>query len=163
MPNSCNSITKITLIFVLMYLGSCSSTSHSTFSENLYVGKFSLTNEINSSNFNIKIKAFPKNVIIQVGKPLFGNLLKIEFHSSGVFSFDPKIDDEYLVLLKKFDTKEYMYFFDACFNNLNKNKRSIIVKNFDFELKCDHQNPDTLLVHLIYGEEMFIKGVLWRG
>ena len=144
-------------------MGSCSSTSHSTFSENLYVGKFSLTNEINSSNFNIKIKAFPKNVIIQVGKPLFGNLLKIELHSSGVFSFDPKIDDEYLVLLKKFDTKEYMYFFDGCFKNFNKNKRSIIVKNFDFELKCDRQNPDTLLVHLIYGEEMFIKGVLKRG
>ena len=144
-----------------MYLGSCSSTSHSTFSENLYVGKFSLTNEINSSNFNIKIKAFPKNVIIQVGKPLFGNLLKIEFHSSGVFSFDPKIDDEYIVLLKKFDTKEYMSFFDACFKNFNK--KSLIVKNFDFELKCDHQNPDTLLVHLIYGEEMFIKGVLKRG
>ena len=142
-------------------MGSCSSTSHSTFSENSYVGKFSLTNEINSSNFNIKIKAFPKNVIIQVGKPLFGNLLKIEFHSSGVFSFDPKIDDEYIVLLKKFDTKEYMSFFDACFKNFNK--KSIIVKNFDFELKCDHQNPDTLLVHLIYGEEMFIKGVLKRG
>ena len=161
MPNSCNSITKITLIFFLIYFGSCSSTSHSTFSENSYVGKFSLTNEINSSNFNIKIKAFPKNVIIQVGKPLFGNLLKIEFHSSGVFSFDPKIDDEYLVLLKKFDTKEYMSFFDACFKNFNK--KPIIVKNFDFELKCDHQNPDTLLVHLIYGEEMFIKGVLKRG
>ena len=144
-----------------MYLGSCSSTSHSTFSENLYLGKFSITNEINSSNFNIKIKAFPKNVIIQVGKPLFGNLLKIEFHSSGVFSFDPKIDDEYIVLLKKFDTKEYMSFFDACFKNFNK--KSIIVKNFDFELKCDHQNPDTLLVHLIYGEEIFIKGVLRRG
>ena len=144
-------------------MGSCSSTSHSTFSENSYVGKFSLTNEINSSNFNIKIKAFPKNVIIQVGKPLFGNLLKIEFHSSGVFSFDPKIDNEYLVLLKKFNAKEYMYFFDACFKNLDKNKRSIIVKNFDFELKCDQQNPDTLLVHLIYGEEMFIKGVLRRG
>ena len=161
MPNSCNSITKITFIFFLIYLGSCSSTSHSTFSENLYLGKFSLTNEINSSNFNIKIKAFPKNVIIQVGKPLFGNLLKIEFHSSGVFFFDPKIDDEYLVLLKKFDTKEYMSFFDACFKNFNK--KSLIVKNFDFELKCDHQNPDTLLVHLIYGEEMFIKGVLRRG
>ena len=144
-------------------MGSCSSTSHLTFSENLYVGKFSFTNEINSSNFNIKIKAFPKNVIIQIGKPLFGNLLKIEFHSSGVFSFDPKIDDEYLVLLKKFDTKEYMYFFDACFKKFDKNKRSIIVKNFDFELKCDHQNPDTLSVHLIYGEEMFIKGVLRRG
>ena len=93
-------------------MGSCSSTSHSTFSENLYLGKLSLTNEINSSNFNIKIKAFPKNVIIQIGKPLFGNLLKIEFNSSGVFSFDPKIDDEYLVLLKKFDAKEYVYFFD---------------------------------------------------
>ena len=144
-------------------MGSCSSTSHSTFSENLYVGKFSLTNEINSSNFNIKIKAFPKNVIIQIGKPLFGNLLKIEFHSSGVFSFDPKIDDEYLVLLKKFDTKEYMYFFDACFKSLDQNKRSIIVKNYGFELKCDHENLDTLSVHLIYGEEMLIKGVLRRG
>jgi len=163
MPNSCNSITKITLIFFLISLSSCSSTSHSTFSENLYVGKFSFTNEINSSNFNIKIKAFPKNVIIQIGKPLFGNLLKIEFNSSGVFSFDPKIDDEYLVLLKKFDTKEYMYFFDACFKNLDKNKRSIIVKNFDFELKCDHQDSDTLSVNLIYGKEMFIKGVLRRG
>ena len=144
-------------------MGSCSSTSHSKFSENLYVGKFLFTNKKNSSNFNIKIKAFPKNVIIQIGKPLIGNLLKIEFHSSGVFSFDPKIDDEYLILLKKFDTKEYMYFFDVCFKNLDKNKPSIIVKNFDFELKCYRQNPDTLSVHLIYGEEMLIKGVLRHG
>ena len=160
MPNSCNSISKISLIFFLIFLGSCSSTSHSTFSENLYVGKFSFTNEINSYNFNIKIKTLPKNVIIQIGKPLFGNLLKIEFNYSGDFSFDPKIDAKYLDLLKNFDAKEYIYFFDSCFKSLEKNKRSFIVKKFNFKLKCNRQTTGGLLVHLIYGEEMIIKGIL---
>tara|TARA_Y100000994_G_scaffold71873_1_gene58876 strand:- start:807 stop:1298 length:492 start_codon:yes stop_codon:yes gene_type:complete len=163
MPNSCNSITKIILIFFLIFLGSCSSTSHSTFSENLYVGKFSFTNEINASNFNIKIKALPKNVIIQIGKPLFGNLLNIEFNYSNGFSFNPKIDGDYLDLLKNFDSNEYIYFFESCLKNLENNKRPFIIKKFNFELKCNHQNTGTILIHLIYGEEMIIKGILRRG
>ena len=41
--------------------------------------------------------------------------LKDKIHSSERFShLIQEIDDEYLIIIKKFDTKEYMYFFDAC-------------------------------------------------
>ena len=105
----------------------------------------------------------PKNVIIQIGKPLFGNLLNIEFNYSNGFSFNPKIDGDYLDLLKNFDSNEYIYFFESCLKNLENNKRPFIIKKFNFELKCNHQNTGTILIHLIYGEEMIIKGILRRG
>ena len=163
MPNSCNSISKLISILFLVSLGSCSSISHSTFSEKVFIGKLSLTNTKDHSNFNIKVKAFPKNVIIQIGKPLFGNLLKIQFNNSTGLSFDPKIDNRYLSLLKKFKKKDYIKFFNSCFNNFNIAEKVFILKKSDVELQCIHQDQDTLLVNFFYENEISFYGVLKRG
>ena len=162
MPNSCNSISKLISILFLVSLGSCSSISHSTFSEKVFIGKLSLTNTKDHSNFNIKVKAFPKNVIIQIGKPLFGNLLKIQFNNSTGLSFDPKIDNRYLSLLKKFKKKDYIKFFNSCFNNFNIAEKVFILKKSDVELQCIHQDQDTLLVNFFYENEISFYGVLKR-
>ena len=163
MPNSCNSISKLISILFLVSLGSCSSISHSTFSEKVFIGKLSLTNTKDHSNFNIKVKAFPKNVIIQIGKPLFGNLLKIQLNHSTGLTFNPKIDNQYLSLLKKFKNEDYIQFFNSCFNNFNINKKIFILKKFDLEIKCAHQEQDTLLVNIYYRDEININGILKRG
>jgi hypothetical protein len=117
----------------------------------------------NNSNFNVKVKAFPKDVIIQIGKPLFGNLLKIQFNNSTGLSFDPKIDNRYLSLLKKFKKKDYIKFFNSCFNNFNIAEKVFILKKSDVELQCIHQDQDTLLVNFFYENEISFYGVLKHG
>jgi len=105
----------------------------------------------------------PENVIIQIGKPLFGNLLKIEFDHSTGLTFDPKIDNEHLYLLQSFDNKDYVNFFNSCFGKLNIKKNIFILKKYDFELKCNHQNNDTVSIHMTYKTELKISGLLKHG
>ena len=163
MPNSCNSISKLISILFLVSLGSCSSISHSTFSEKVFVGKLSFTNTHDLSNFNIRVKAFPENVIIQIGKPLFGNLLKIQFNNLTGLSFDPKIDNQYFYLVKKIKNEDYIKFFNSCFNNFNITEKVSILEKSDIEFKCIRQDQDTLLVSFFYGNEISFNGVLKRG
>lgn len=163
MPNSCNSITKIISIFLLIFLGSCTSISHSTFSERVFVGKLSFTNTQSRSNYNVRVNALPEKVIIQIGKPLFGNLLKIEFDHSAGLSFDPKIDNEYLYLFQSFEKKDYVNFFNSCFSELNIDKNIFILKKYDFELKCNHQNNGTVSIYMTYKTKLKIIGLLKSG
>ena len=163
MPNSCNSISKLISILFLVSLGSCTSISDSTFSEKVFIGKLSLTDPQNRSNFNIKVKAFPENVIIQIGKPLFGNLLKIQFNYSSGLSFNQKIDNEYLTSLKEFKNKDYSKFLNSCFNNFNINKKVFILKKNNVGFECIHLDKDTLLINFFYGNEINFDGVLKRG
>ena len=163
MPNSCNSISKLISILFLVSLGSCSSISHSTFSEKVFVGKLSFTSTQDHSNFNVRVKVFPENVIIQIGKPLFGNLLKIQFNHSTGLSFNPSIDDQYLALLKKFKKEDYIKFFNSCLNSFNITEKVFILKKYDVEFKCIHQDQDTLLVNFFYGNEINFNGMIKRG
>ena len=163
MPNSCNSITKIISIFLLIFLGSCTSISHSTFSERVFIGKLSFTNTQSRSNYNVRVNALPEKVIIQIGKPLFGNLLKIEFDNSTGLSFDPQIDNDYLYLLQSFNNKDYINFFNSCFGELNIEKNMFIIKKHDFELKCNYQNNATVSVYMTYKTNLKIIGLLKSG
>ena len=163
MPNSCNSISKFFSILFLVCLGSCASISPSIFSEKVFVGKLSLTNTQNQSNFNVRVIAFPENVIIQIGKPLFGNLLKIKFNHSVGLSFDPRIDNQYLSLLEEFQNKDFIKFFNLCFSNFNVAEKIFILKKYDVQFKCIHQDQDTLLLNFLYGNEININGALKRG
>ena len=163
MPNSCNSISKLISILFLVSLGSCTSISDSTFSEKVFMGKLSLTSPQNRSNFNIEVKAFPENVIIQIGKPLFGNLLKIQFNYSSGLSFNQKIDNRYLSSLKEFKNKDYRKFLYSCFNDFNINKKVFILKKNNIRFECIHHDKDTLLISFFYGNEINFDGVLKRG
>ena len=163
MPNSCNSISKLISILFLVSLGSCTSISDSTFSEKVFMGKLSLTSPQNRSNFNIKVKAFPENVIIQIGKPLFGNLLKIQFNYSSGLSFNQKIDNRYLAALNEFKNKDYRKFLYSCFNDFNINEKVFILKKNNIGFECIHNDKDTLLINFFYGNEINFDGVLKRG
>ena len=163
MPNSCNSISKLISILFLVSLGSCSSISHSTFSEKVFAGKLFFANTQDLSNYNIRVKAFPENVIIQIGKPLFGNLLKIQFNHSTGLSFNPKIDNQYLSLLMLFKNEDYIKFFNSCLNDFTVTEKVFVLKKYDVEFKCIHQDQDTLLVNFFYRNEINIKGALKRG
>ena len=105
----------------------------------------------------------PEKVIIQIGKPLFGNLLKIEFDHSAGLSFDPQIDNEYLYLLQGFKNKDYINFFNSCFGEQNIDKNMFILKKHDFELKCNYQNKSTVSVYMTYKTKLKIIGLLKSG
>ena len=163
MPNSCNSISKLFSILFLVSLSSCSSISHSTFSEKVFLGKLSFTNTQDKSSFNVRVKAFPENVIIQIGKPLFGNLLKIQFNYSSGLSFNQKINNRYLSALKEFKNKNYRKFLYSCFNDFNINEKVFILKKNSVGFECIHDDKDTLLINFFYENEINFNGVLKRG
>jgi hypothetical protein len=127
------------------------------------VGKISVANSQSRSNYSIRVSVLPENVIIQIGKPLFGNLLKIQLNHSTGLTFNPKIDNQYLSLLKKFKNEDYIQFFNSCFNNFNITEKVSILEKSDIEFKCIRQDQDTLLVSFFYGNEISFNGVLKRG
>ena len=66
-------------------------------------------------------------------------------------------------MLKKFKKKDYIKFFNSCFNNFNIAEKVFILKKSDVELQCIHQDQDTLLVNFFYENEISFYGVLKRG
>ena len=80
MPNSCNSMTKIILACCVVLLSACSSISQSTNPGKSYIGKLKLSQNNLVSNFIVRIDVFPEDIIIQVSKPILGNLIKIKFN-----------------------------------------------------------------------------------
>src|SRR5210317_288841 len=151
MPNSFNSITKFISIFLLIFLSSCSSISHTTFSEKLFVGKISVANSQSRSNYSIRVSVLPDNVILQIG-----------FDYSRGLSVDPEVNSEYLSLLGSLNKKDYMNFFDFCFDDLKSDDNIFLIKRHDFELKCNYQNIDTFAFDLAYKTKLKIFGVLKR-
>ena len=105
----------------------------------------------------------PKDVIIQIGKPLFGNLLKIQFNYSSGLSFNQKIDNQYLSSLKEFKNKDYRKFLNSCFSDFNINEKVFILKKDNVEFECIHHDKNTLLINFFYGNEINFDGVLKRG
>jgi hypothetical protein len=156
-------MSKLISLLFLVFLGSCTSISDSTFSEKVFIGKLSLSGPQNRSNFNIKVKAFPENVIIQIGKPLFGNLLKIQFNYLSGLSFNQTIDNRYFSSLMEFKNKDYRKFLNSCFNDFNINEKVFILKKNNVGFECIHHDTDTLLINFFYGNEVNFDGVLKRG
>jgi hypothetical protein len=163
MPKSCNSISKIISISFVVFLSSCASISQLTFSEQLFVGKLSFTDTKSQSSFKVSVQAFSEKTIIQIDKPLFGNLLKIEFDYLEGFSFNPRVDKRYLSLLRRFKKKDYINFFNKCFSNYHTAVKIFNLKKEDIELKCTFRNEDAVFVDFIFGNEININGVLKRG
>lgn len=127
------------------------------------MGKISVANAQSRSNYSIRVSVLPENVIIQIGKPLFGNLLKIQFNYSSGLSFNQKIDNRYLFSLMEFKNKDYRKFLNSCFNDFNINEKVFILKKNNVGFECIHHDADTLLVNFFYGNEVNFDGVLKRG
>ena len=162
MPNSCNSMTKIILVWCVVLLSACSSKFQSTIPEKSYIGKLDFLQNDLVSNFIVRINIYSEDIIIQVSKPIFGNLLKIKFSQNYGIIIDQEIDDSYLSLLNNFNNKEYSYFFISCFNYLDADKNVFrITKNY-IELKCEYMGPDTFSIFFIKNDIFSINGILKR-
>ena len=162
MPNSCNSMTKIILACCVVLLNACSSISQSTNPGKSYIGKFQLTQNNLISNFIVRVNVFPEDTIIQVSKPLLGNLIKIKFNQNDGITSNQGLDNSSLILFNNFNNKEYSYFFNSCLNYLNADKNVFKINKNDIELKCKYKELDTFSVIFVNDNIFSINGILKR-
>lgn len=146
----------------MVILSACSSISQSTNLEKSYIGKLNLSQNNLVSKFIIRINVFSEDTIIQVSKPILGNLIKIKFNQNDGITTNQELDSSILTLFNNFNKQEYTYFFNSCFNNLNTDKNVFkIIKN-NIELKCEYKGLDTLSIFFINDDIFSINGILKR-
>ena len=145
-----------------MLLNACSSISQSTNPGKSYIGKFQLTQNNLISNFIVRVNVFPEDTIIQVSKPLLGNLIKIKFNQNDGITSNQGLDNSSLILFNNFNNKEYSYFFNSCFNYLNADKNVFKINKNDIELKCKYKGLDTFSVIFVNDNIFSINGILKR-
>ena len=146
----------------MVLLSACSSISQSTNIKKSYIGKLSLSQNNLVSNFIIRINIFPEDTIIQVSKPILGNLLKIKFNQNDGITINQELNESSLALLNNFNKKEYTYFFNSCFNNLNTDKNVFKINKNNIELKCEYKGLDTLSIFFVNDDIFSINGILKR-
>ena len=146
----------------MVILSACSSISQSTNLEKSYIGKLNLSQNNLVSKFIIRINVFSEDTIIQVSKPILGNLIKIKFNQNDGITTNQELDSSILTLFNNFNKQEYTYFFNSCFNNLNTDKNVFkIIKN-NIELKCEYMGLDTLSIFFVNDDIFSINGILKR-
>tara|TARA_Y100000766_G_scaffold117161_1_gene100681 strand:- start:67 stop:537 length:471 start_codon:yes stop_codon:yes gene_type:complete len=153
---------KIILLYCVVLLSACSSISQSTNQGKSYIGKLKLSQNNLVSNFIIRINVFPENTIIQVSRPILGNLIKIKFNQNEGITTNQELDRSSLALFNNFNNKEYSYFFNSCFNYLNPNKNAFKINKNNIELKCEYQGLETFSVFFVNNDVFSIHGILKR-
>ena len=88
--------------------------------------------------------------------------MKIRINNSAGLSFNPKIDNQYLSLVQNFNTQDYLYFFNSCFNNLSQTKKIFFLNKYGIELKCEYKNKKSFSIFFRSGDELYINGTLKR-
>lgn len=160
MPNNCNSITKIILICCWVFLAACSSISPSISSEKSYIGKFYFSQNKQNSNFIIRIKTFPDEIIIQVSKPLLGNLMNIRLNHTHGFTYFPEKNEFFQLLFQYYSEKEYFNFLSSCFYNLNSRQNVFSIKKNKVELRCELKKENDIEFYIASINDFVINGVL---
>ena len=145
-----------------MLLSACSSISQSTNLGKSYIGKLKLSQNNLVSNFIVRINVFTEDTIIQVSKPILGNLIKIKFNQNDGITTNQELDNSSLTLFNNFKNKEYSYFFNSCFNNLNADKNVFKINKNNIELKCKYKELDTFSVFFVNDDIFSINGILKR-
>ena len=146
----------------MVILSACSSISQSTNLEKSYIGKLNLSQNNLVSKFIIRINVLSEDTIIQVSKPILGNLIKIKFNQNDGITTNQELDSSILTLLNNFNKKEYTYFFNSCFNNLNTDKNVFKINKNNIELKCEYMGLDKLSIFFINDDIFSINGILKR-
>jgi len=144
----------------VVILSACSSISQSTNLEKSYIGKLNLSQNNLVSKFIIRINVFSEDTIIQVSKPILGNLIKIKFNQNDGITTNQELDSSILTLFNNFNKKEYSYFFNSCFNNLNTDKNVFKINKNNIELKCEYKGLDTLSIFFVNDDIFSINGIL---
>ena len=88
--------------------------------------------------------------------------IKIKFNQNDGITTNQELDSSILTLLNNFNKKEYTYFFNSCFNNLNTDKNVYKINKNNIELKCEYKGLDTLSIFFVNDNIFSINGILKR-
>ena len=156
MPKSCNSIlNKIFYAFAIIFITSCVSSNNSSSSQ--FDGKFMISkNNIEPSTFNVNVNIFKNSSIIQIKKPFYGNVLKIEMKEGKKTIFLPSEYTEPFYVPDNIN-RNFRYWLRQCIFA----KELYIYEpsdEFDFKFKCDKNKNRTNI--LIEYDEFQIEGFI---
>jgi len=138
---------------------SCASLNQQQSFEATYIGKFQLTQDNNSSIFNITISKSSEIIIIQVKKALLGNVAKITIEKSKPISVFPKQDYKYRNLLNEINSDTYFSFINRCLELKKVDNNIAEINNNNLNIACAFEdNFKSILIQSKDG--YFVKGKL---
>ncbi len=127
--------------------------------EATYIGKFQLTQDNNSSIFNITISKSSEMIIIQVKKSLLGNVAKITIEKSKPISVFPKPDYKYRNLLNELNSNQYFSFINRCLELQKVDNKIAEIINNNLNITCKFE--DNFKSILIQSKDRYlVKGKL---
>ena len=159
MPKSCNSISIIfSYVFVIIFISSCASVIDDK-NTSQFKGKV-IINEKNSESlsFNINLSIYKNSSIIQIKRPFYGNVLKIELNQGEKASiFTTQYANQFY--LPDYIDQNLRYWLIQCLFSKDFN---IFESTKDLTLKflCK-KNKDNTNIMIEYNE-FYIEGFLIR-
>tara|TARA_B100000683_G_scaffold179939_1_gene173391 strand:+ start:32 stop:514 length:483 start_codon:yes stop_codon:yes gene_type:complete len=159
MPKSCNSISIIfCYVFVIIFISSCASVIDDK-NTSQFKGKV-IINEKNSESlsFNINVSIYKNSSIIQIKRPFYGNVLKIELNQGEKASiFTTQYANQFY--LPDYIDQNLRYWLIQCLFSKDFNIFES-TEDLTFKFLCNKNNDNTNII--IEYNEFYIEGFLIR-
>ena len=159
MPKSCNSISIIfSYVFVIIFISSCASVIDDK-NTSQFKGKV-IINEKNSESlsFNINVSIYKNSSIIQIKRPFYGNVLKIELNQGEKASiFTTQYANQFY--LPDYIDQNLRYWLVQCLFSKDLNIFES-TEDLTFQFLCNKNKDNTNII--IEYNEFYIEGFLIR-
>ena len=159
MPKSCSSISIIfCYVFVIIFISSCASVIDDK-NTSQFKGKV-IINEKNSESlsFNINVSIYKNSSIIQIKRPFYGNVLKIELNQGEKASiFTTQYANQFY--LPDYIDQNLRYWLIQCLFSKDFNIFES-TEDLTFKFLCNKNNDNTNII--IEYNEFYIEGFLIR-
>ena len=159
MPKSCNSISIIfCYVFVIIFISSCASVIDDK-NTSQFKGKV-IINEKNSESlsFNINVSIYKNSSIIQIKRPFYGNVLKIELNQGEKASiFTTQYANQFY--LPDYIDQNLRYWLVQCLFSKDFNIFES-TEDLTFQFLCNKNKDNTNII--IEYNEFYIEGFLIR-
>ena len=159
MPKSCNSISIIfCYVFVIIFISSCASVIDDK-NTSQFKGKV-IINEKNSESlsFNINVSIYKNSSIIQIKRPFYGNVLKIELNQGEKASiFSTQYTNQFY--LPDYIDQNLRYWLVQCLFSKDLNIFES-TEDLTFQFLCNKNKDNTNII--IEYNEFYIEGFLIR-
>jgi hypothetical protein len=157
MPNKCKFIFKKFSIAFLLLIASCASVNQFASLDEKYIGKFNLSQNNQSLNFGVVIFSSTENIIIQVNRPLLGNVTDVKIYPNKEVIISPQ-NYQFKDVFSKIDIDSIYDVLIGCLKKDRKIDEMISAKSY-FKLKCEPEQNNILRFNIEVGN-IYINGVL---
>ena len=132
---------------LVLSLVSCASLNKAIFQDENYIGKFNLVQNNNNSNFSVVIFPLLEGIIIQVNKPLFGNVLNVNIDFKRGISINPENYKTQNIL----DRVNHIAIYEMmteCLGSYKFNKEAKFKKIDGIKMSCSLQQDKRVLFNI---------------